>query len=70
MRLDLPEDLRTSYAVADKRLKFRIAAENPMKPELVLKLIKKHPDDSILVIGQYVKPVSYTHLTLPTKRIV
>jgi DNA excision repair protein ERCC-3 len=55
MRLDLPENLRTSYAVADKRLKFRIAAENPMKPELVLKLIKKHPDDSILVIGQYVK---------------
>jgi len=55
LRLDLPDDLKTSYAVADKRLKFRIAAENPMKSELVLELIEKHPDDAILIIGQYVK---------------
>jgi DNA excision repair protein ERCC-3 len=55
VRLDLPEDLRTSYAVADKRQKFRIAAENPMKPDLVLKILERHPDDSILIIGQYVK---------------
>ena len=55
VRLDLPEDLRTSYAVADKRQKFRIAAENPMKPDLVLKVLERHPDDSVLIIGQYVK---------------
>lgn len=55
VRLDLPEDLRTSYAVADKRQKFRIAAENPMKPDLVLKILERHPDDSILIIGQYLK---------------
>ena len=55
VRLDLPEDMRTTYAVADKRQKFRIAAENPMKPDLVLKILERHPDDSILIIGQYLK---------------
>ena len=55
VRLDLPEDMRTSYAVADKRQKFRIAAENPLKPDLVLKILERHPDDSILIIGQYLK---------------
>ena len=55
IRMDLSDDLKTSYAVADKRLKFRIAAENPMKMELVTKLIERHPDDSILIIGQYLK---------------
>ncbi|MDA3957415.1 DNA repair helicase XPB [Oceanispirochaeta sp.] len=55
VRLDLPDDLKTSYAVADKRLKFRIAAENPHKSHLVLDLIEKHPDDAIMIIGQYVK---------------
>jgi len=55
VRLDLPDDLKTGYAVADKRQKFRIAAENPLKSELVLQLIDRHPDDAILIIGQYVK---------------
>ena len=54
IRLDLPESLKVSYAIADKRQKFRMAAENPDKPELVKKIIQRHPDDAILIIGQYV----------------
>jgi len=55
VRLDLPEDLKITYAISDKREKFRIAAENPDKPELVREILKRHPEDSTLIIGQYVK---------------
>ena len=54
IRLDMPEDMKVSYAIADKRQKFRMAAENPDKPELVKKILEKHKEDSTLIIGQYV----------------
>ncbi|MFW5802205.1 MAG: DNA repair helicase XPB [Spirochaeta sp.] len=54
IRLPLPQDLKIPYAVADKRAKFRIASENPLKIEATKQLIAKHPTDAILVIGQYV----------------
>ncbi|MCX7765361.1 MAG: DEAD/DEAH box helicase [Candidatus Sumerlaeia bacterium] len=53
IRIPLPEEKRMEYAVADTKAKFRIASENPIKLELVNKLIEKHRDDNILVIGQY-----------------
>ncbi len=53
IRVDLPQDLRVPYATADKRQKFRIAAENPIKVEITKELIENHPEDSIMVIGQY-----------------
>jgi DNA excision repair protein ERCC-3 len=55
IRLDLPDDLRIRYALAEKRDKFRIAAENPRKIRIVEELIENSPDDSILVIGQYLE---------------
>jgi len=54
IRLELPEDLKIPYAVAAKREKFRIASENPMKEDVVMQLVANHPDDAILVIGQYI----------------
>lgn len=53
IRLELPEHLRIPYAVATKREKFRIASENPNKEDVVAQLVANHPEDSILVIGQY-----------------
>jgi DNA excision repair protein ERCC-3 len=53
IRLDLPENLRIPYATAAPRDKYRIAAENPLKENIVLQLIENHPEDQILVIGQY-----------------
>jgi len=53
IRVDLPAELRVPYATADKRQKFRIAAENPIKIEITKELIENHPEDSIMVIGQY-----------------
>ena len=54
IRAELPENLEIPYAVADRREKFRLAAENPAKFEIVKELIENHPEDSILVIGQYI----------------
>jgi DNA excision repair protein ERCC-3 len=53
-RLPLPRTEEVHYAHARKRDRFRIAAENPDKIELVAELIANHPDDSILVIGQFI----------------
>jgi len=53
IRLDLPDRLKIPYATASQREKYRIAAENPLKENIVLQLIENHPEDQILVIGQY-----------------
>jgi DNA excision repair protein ERCC-3 len=53
-RLPLPRTEEVHYAHARKRDRFRIAAENPDKVEVVAELIANHPDDSILVIGQFI----------------
>ncbi len=47
------EELRLDYAVAEPRDKYRIAATNPKKLEVVDHLLEKHSDDQVLVIGQY-----------------
>jgi DNA excision repair protein ERCC-3 len=43
------------YAVASKREKFRIAAENPDKLALIYKLLAKHEGAHILIIGVYLE---------------
>jgi DNA excision repair protein ERCC-3 len=53
-RIPLPREEELDYAHADKRQKFRIASENSRKIALAEELIFNHPDDSILVIGQYI----------------
>ena len=58
IRLDLPEQLKIPYAVAPAREKYRIASENPLKDDIVVQLIENHPDDHILVIGQYLSQLN------------
>lgn len=53
IRLDLPRSLRTEYAVADRRQKFRIASENEAKLEACVQIVENHPEEPTLVIGQY-----------------
>ncbi len=60
IRIDLPDEQRIPYAVADKRGKFRIASENPRKLDVARQLIENHPEDSILVIGQYIDQLEIT----------
>ncbi len=53
IRVRLPEDCRYQYAVAPKRNKFRIASTNPSKLRLCDLLVKRHADDNVLIIGQF-----------------
>lgn len=48
-------DLRLEYSVADQRKKYRLAATNPAKLRVVQRLVEKHSEDRILVIGQYLE---------------
>jgi DNA excision repair protein ERCC-3 len=53
VRVELSEQRRVAYALAARKDKFRIAAENPAKVRLVEELIGEHPREPTLVIGQY-----------------
>ncbi len=53
VRLELPERDRMAYAVADPDTRYRLAACAPGKNAVVERIIAAHPDDQVLVIGQY-----------------
>lgn len=55
IRIPLADEDRMVYAVAEDREKYRIAACNPAKLDLIRELVEKHRDDQILVIGQYLE---------------
>ncbi|MBE6344373.1 MAG: DEAD/DEAH box helicase [Spirochaetaceae bacterium] len=56
LRIDFPsteEDIL--YTTATQRQKHRRASENPAKTSIVLELVKRFPEDKIIVIGQYLE---------------
>lgn len=53
IRIPLDESLELDYAIGSRREKFRISSENPRKLPVIKQLISNHPDDYILIIGQY-----------------
>src|SRR5208282_6549901 len=55
VRVAMPEPLRMDYAVAFARDRFRIAAENPRKKDMVHQILAYHPDAQTLIIGMYVE---------------
>ncbi len=55
IRTHMPEKSRIVYATSDDRNKYRIAAENPFKYEIVKRIIKHHRNDRILIIGMYIE---------------
>jgi DNA excision repair protein ERCC-3 len=57
VRLSLPEDLRMPYAMADARSKFRLASENPAKVDALRRIVERHGDESVLIIGMYLDQV-------------
>ncbi len=54
IRIDLPEDKRMQYSISKDREKFRIAAENPRKIAIVKKILSRHKEDNVIIIGQYI----------------
>lgn len=53
IRVPLPEDEHFRYSVSEPRDKHRLAAENTAKYEAVRELVENHPDEPVLVIGQF-----------------
>ena len=53
LRVDLPQELRLDYALSTLRAQVRIAAENPAKFDVVRRLVERHRDGRVLIIGQY-----------------
>ncbi|MBN2389198.1 MAG: DEAD/DEAH box helicase, partial [Anaerolineae bacterium] len=53
IRVDMPETERLEYIVAEKRQKYRIAADNTVKLDILDRLLRYHEGDRVLVIGMY-----------------
>ncbi len=67
VRVPLSRALKSTYSSADARRKFRVASENPEKVRVVERLIERHKDGRILVIGQYIDQLRELarHLDVP-----
>nr|MCR5253254.1 DNA helicase [Treponema sp.] len=55
VRIDLPVSQEIDYAVATVREKHKMASQNVEKLPVVEEIINTHPEDKILVIGQYLE---------------
>ncbi len=56
IRMPLTPEERMAYMlVEDSRIKYRIAAENPLKVDVLTTLLERHSSDAVLVIGQYIE---------------
>lgn len=53
VRIPMEPTLRERYAAAARKDKMRIASENPLKLEIAARLLERHGDERVLVIGQY-----------------
>ncbi|WP_251150196.1 DNA repair helicase XPB [Cellulosimicrobium sp. Marseille-Q4280] len=67
VRLTLPESDRMTYAVAEPEDKYRLAATATGKNRVVEQIVAQHPDDQVLVIGQYLDQLEElsNHLDAP-----
>ncbi len=53
VRVTLPDAQRMAYAMAEPDERYRMAATAHEKQGIVSTLVARHPDDQVLVIGQY-----------------
>jgi len=68
VRVTLPESERLVYATAEPDDRYRLAATTPAKHGIVESIVASHPDEPILVIGQYLDQLAEIseHLDVPT----
>ena len=67
IRVNLPDDERMDYAIADSDARFRIAATANAKHDVLRKLLARHAGEPTLIIGQYLSQIDEvaTELDLP-----
>ena len=58
VRVDLPDEERLEYAIASLDERYRLAATSPTKIAVISKLLKKHPGEPTLIIGQYLDQIA------------
>jgi DNA excision repair protein ERCC-3 len=69
VRVDLPPSERLEYAASADEDRYRLAATAPAKIDVVRSLIAKHPDEQILVIGQYLEQLDELSEALDAPKI-
>ena len=57
IRIDLPEEERLNYAMANQDERYRIAATSPVKIDVIKKLLATHAGEPTLIIGQYLDQI-------------
>lgn len=55
IRVNMPEAERLEYIVAEQRQKYRIAADNSVKLDILDRLLRYHKGDRVLIIGMYLE---------------
>ncbi|MDE2408709.1 MAG: DEAD/DEAH box helicase [Actinomycetales bacterium] len=58
VRVDLPEQERLEYAIANQDERYRLAATSPVKVSVINQLLAKHPGEPTLIIGQYLDQIA------------
>lgn len=53
VRVTLPDEERLAYAMAEPDVRYRMASTTHFKNRVVEHLVNMHPEDHVLVIGQY-----------------
>jgi DNA excision repair protein ERCC-3 len=57
IRVDLPEQERLDYAIAEQEDRYRMAATSKTKIPVIQKLLGKHKGEPTLIIGQYLDQI-------------
>ena len=67
VRITLPESDRMTYAMAEPEDRYRLAACAPEKIRVTEEIVRRHGDDQVLVIGQYLDQLAELgeHLAAP-----
>jgi DNA excision repair protein ERCC-3 len=67
VRVTLPSNERMDYSLAEPEDRYRMASTTSFKNRVVEKLVENHPDDHILIIGQYIDQIEEIseHLEVP-----
>lgn len=58
VRVDLTDDERMSYAMANLDERYRLAATSPVKFAVIKQLLAKHSGEPTLIIGQYLDQIA------------
>jgi DNA excision repair protein ERCC-3 len=69
IRVDLPEQERLDYAIAEQDDRYRMAATSQTKIPVIQKLMARHKDEPTLIIGQYLDQIDEVATLLQIPKI-